>query len=294
MPGPLDTLRELGLNQLEAEIYLFLLPHPPCTAYRIAKSLGRPAANVYHAVESLVRRGAVMVDQGDSRTCRAVPAEQFLKRAERDFLEMSQAARTQLAAIEAAPLDERVYRIETAGQVFEHCREMLDRARVVAVVDAFPAPLTLIRPWIETALKRGIEVHLEAYEPIDFPGALVAHASVVTPSSGPANALHQWRAQQLNLVVDGKENLMALLSLDGQTVLQAYWSNSLYLSCLHHGGRLCEQTLIHALEAARRGATADQLRTILEEHPFFLRSKVPGQRELVRRYAAPKSRKAIG
>lgn len=72
-------LRDLGLNQLEAEIYTFLLPNEPMTAYRVGKAIGRPTANVYKSIENLARFGAVLVEEGTNRVCRAVPVEEFIR-----------------------------------------------------------------------------------------------------------------------------------------------------------------------------------------------------------------------
>lgn len=54
----IELLRQLGLNQLEAEVYAFLLPNEPMTAYAIGTALGKPTANVYKAIEHLARLGA--------------------------------------------------------------------------------------------------------------------------------------------------------------------------------------------------------------------------------------------
>lgn len=274
---PLPLLRELGLNQLESEIYLFLLPQPALTAYKIARHLGKAPANVYTAVEVLARKGAVLIEDGAARTCRAVPPKEFLRRAERDFQEIARRARTHLANIEPVPLEERVYRVETVEQVFIRCQEMVESAGSVLVVDAFPLPLRRIAPALAEAAGRGVSVYVQTYEPIQIPGAQIALVNC-----GPM-PVAQWRAQQLNVVSDGRENLMALLSLDGASVYQAYWSNSLYLSCMHHAGRLCEQTILRALAAHEEGG---DVAAVLKSHPFFLQGNVPGQKELVDRYAA--------
>lgn len=272
----LALLRELGLNQLEAEIYFFLLPQTAMTAYKVAKYLGKPVANVYKAVEVLARKGAVLVEDGESRACRAVPAAEFLRRAEQDFAAVARQAAQSLAHLESPPLEERVYRLETVEQVYARCREMCARAVQVLVIDAFPLTLRKIRPWLEEAAARGVTVHVEAYEPIEIRGA-----QVILPHVGD-RPVADWRAQQLNVVADGRENLMALLDLDGATLLQGHWSNSLYLSCMHHSGRLCEQTILRALAADAAGQDG---MAVIRSHPFFLESRVPGQKELVERYA---------
>lgn len=278
----LDLLRKLGLNQLEAEIYIFMLPQPPMTAYKIAKNVGKQTANVYKAVETLTRKGALIVEDGPSRRCRIVPPRVFLHRAEQDYREISLETRNALKNIEISPIDEYVYRLDSVEQVYAYCREMLEKAKVIVVIDSFPIPLRKIASLVTEAVERGVEVFVEAYEPITIKGAQI----VLIPMAD--KLVSQWSAQQLNIVVDGNENLMALLTRDGSDVLQAFWSNSLYLSCLHHGGRLCEQTLVRAIQARRNGASAEEIISIIENHPFFITRPVPGQQELNRRYAVIK------
>ena len=275
-------LRELGLNQLEAEVYAFLLPHEPTTAYGIAKALGRPTANVYKAIERLAQFGAVLVEEDSARVCRAVPAQELVRHVERRFLQRTRSAELALQALERDTFDERVYSIRSTDEVLQKGREMLDQATRVAVLDAFPRSLEQLRPAIEAAARRGVEVFVEAYRPIELEGA-----DVVCVPEGE-HSLEAWRCEQLNLVVDGREHLLALLSADLETVFQALWSSNVYLSCLHHSGRMSEITLIR-LMAAEAASSAGPLSEILRQHRFFRNSEVPGHRELLRRFASQRT-----
>lgn len=42
-----DLLLAIGLNDLEADVYLLLLQEEALTGYKVGKLLGKPAANVY-------------------------------------------------------------------------------------------------------------------------------------------------------------------------------------------------------------------------------------------------------
>lgn len=273
-------LRELGLNQLEAEVYAFLLPSEPVTAYAIGKALGRPTANVYKAIERLARLGAVLVEEGTARQCRAVPVRELTRHMERRFLERSRAARQALEVLERETFDERVYRIGSVAEVLEKGRRMLERSSQVVVVDAFPRCLEVMAPALEQAAQRGVEVVVEAYRRIEIEGAEV----VVVPDGGRSVAA--WQCEQLNLVVDGREHLLALLSDQLDEVYQAVWSTSVYLSCLHHSGRMSEITVIRLLALAE-SRDDDPLVQVLRRHPLFRDSVVPGHQELVRRLARP-------
>jgi len=101
--SPKDALTSLGMNDLDAEVYLFLLPSEPMTAYRIGQSIGRPTANVYKAVESLARRGAVVVEDGEQRTVRAVAPDDLARQLERDFRASLDRAKSALAELPPPP-----------------------------------------------------------------------------------------------------------------------------------------------------------------------------------------------
>src|SRR5215218_7868069 len=208
----IQSLTALGFTGLEAEVYTALLREAPTTGYRVAQTLGKPVANTYKAIESLELKGAVLVDEGESRVCRAVPPEELLARLARSFSEQRDRASRALAKFREAPTDDRVYQMRTRDQVFERARQMLDRAKEVAVLDLFPGPFEVLRPDLERALERGIEVALKLYAPADLPGA----DAVVTPR-GP-RIIARWPGEWLNVVVDGAEHMLAFLSPDGALV----------------------------------------------------------------------------
>lgn len=271
----IELLRQLGLNQLEAEVYAFLLPSEPMTAYAIGTALGKPTANVYKAIERLARLGAVLVEEGENRVCRGVPAREFLRHVDREFQGRRKHAEKLLSALHRDTFDERVYRVDSVAEVLERSREMLARAKTVAIVDAFPRALAEIVPAIERAAGRGVRVAVEAYRPIEIAGA-----DVVIVPDGEAS-LRAWRSEQLNLVVDAKEHLVALLGSELDEVHQAVWSQNVYLSCVHHSGRMNEITLVRLMTGAW---TLEDAARALRDHPFFRNSEVPGHRELVHRF----------
>src|SRR5262249_12589126 len=160
-----QSLTGLGFTELEAEVYVALLQHSPVTGYRVAQSIGRPVANTYKAIESLQQKGAVLVDEGSSRLCRAVPADELLAQLERRFERRRHQAASALASVRAAPEDDRVYQLQSVEQVFERCRRMLDGCEQAAVLDIFPKPLEELREAVERAARRGVRVAVKAYAP---------------------------------------------------------------------------------------------------------------------------------
>src|SRR5689334_12400249 len=74
----IQALQSLDFSELEAAIYTFLLQESPATGYKIAHAIGKPVANTYKGISALQDKGAVLIDEGENRLCRAVhPGELF-------------------------------------------------------------------------------------------------------------------------------------------------------------------------------------------------------------------------
>ncbi len=76
--GLIGKLRELGLTEYEAKVYLTLLEEGPLKPSEIAVKAGVPRTKVYEAVRSLERKGFAKT-HGKPRVCIALDAEDILK-----------------------------------------------------------------------------------------------------------------------------------------------------------------------------------------------------------------------
>lgn len=274
---PIPALMELGFTGLEAEVYSYLATSPPSTGYRIAQALGKPAANVYKAIETLSQKGAVLLDDSDARLCRAIPGKELIARLERQLEERLSVAREALEPLAHVESDDRVYQLRNAAQAIERARQMLARAESVALLDLFPLPLEALRDGLEEAAGRGIAVAMKVYAPVEVPGVRV----LIDPAGEHTRS--RWPGQWMNLVVDGREHLLALLSADGRDLLQAVWSESVYLSWVYHGALRGELLAALAESMIVQGADAAALRREFEATPRFLSVDAPGYRELLER-----------
>ena len=282
MDSAIEALTALGLNELEAEVYEHLLRTEPMTAYRVAKALGRPTANVYKAVEALARAGAVVLEEGAGRLCRAVPAQEFLAHRRRALMADFDRAAEALPRGPRETSDQAIYRIDSVPLALERARTMLDRCTRIAVVDAFPGPLRAIEPALRDAAARGVDVHLLCYAPVSIPGARVT----CMPSPVGEDVLRFWRSQQLNLVTDGMASLVALFDQALERVHQAAWTESLYLASILHAGMMREHT-VHELSSVQDAPDAlEQMREILARQKYFHTTDVPGQRKLLAQFGA--------
>lgn len=274
-----QPLVQLGFTPLEAEVYSFLLHESPVTGYRIAQALRKPAPNTYKAIESLELKGAVLVEDGDSRLCRPVPPAELLGHLERRFREHRAQAERLLSEPDGEPADDRVYTLRSASHVMERARRMLRRCTEVLLVDAFPIPLVMLRPELEAVAARGVQVAVKAYEPIEIAGARIA------VDVSPRNIIDRWPGQWINVVADGREHLIAFLTADATGVHQAVWSGSAYISWVYHCALASEISLERIRGRLRDGATREEIDRLVGESDAQLVLQAPGYRELARRFA---------
>jgi sugar-specific transcriptional regulator TrmB len=258
------SLSGLGFNETEAAVYCELL-HAPATGYRLAQAVGKSPPNVYHALGALHQKGAVVADDSDGRVYRAVPAGELLGILEKQFELRREEARRALTAIETHVPDDRIYHLKTVDQLYARARRMIADASEILLFDIFPGIFEALRGDLATAAAAGIRVAGTVYAEADEP------AMRLVLSRHPPAILTRWPGQQLSIVADAREHLLALLSHDGGRVHHALWSDGIYLSTLQHNA-LASEIRLSAVMPNDEDALADLA---------LLRAFPPGLRTLV-------------
>ncbi len=277
---PEEIFSRLGFNSLESEVYIALLKNGPQTAYKIGKLLGKPTANVYKAVDVLSAQGAIEVMETDVKTCKAIPIQSVVKQMEQAYRTKTEMAVNVLGNLYEEKSEEGIFKLKTIESVLQRATEMFQRTESIIAIDAFPNLLELISPEINRMSERGVQVYLQAYSSIN----LDARVSKVIPSVSE-EVIDYWDAEQLNIVADGKEMLLSLFSKDLSKLIQATYSNNLYISCCMHAGIMSE----HKVHRFSNAQTMDEIESIRKGQKFFLNSKVPGLETLFSQYKIPGS-----
>jgi sugar-specific transcriptional regulator TrmB len=234
--NPTAALLDLGFTEIEALVFCELTRLGPTTGYRLAKALGKAAANTYGALQTLAQKGAVLVDESEAKTWRAVPAAELIAALGARFEQRSQAALSALAMLRAPEAEARLYALKTPGQVVARARAMIAAARQVVLFDLFPQPFAILEPDLARAAAQGVRVVGQIYQAQATPVETVRRATA--PSQ-----LAAWPGLQVTVIADGREHLTALLSRDGERCRHGVWSDSIYLACVHHSGLAAEITL---------------------------------------------------
>ncbi len=270
--GGAQALVNMGFTVMEAEIYAFIVSEPGVTGYRVAQAIGKPAANTYKGLESLERKGAVIVDAGESRVFRAIPPGELLAGLKRRFEARHGEAANALAKLAPPPADDRLYQLRSREQVLERCRAMLGRCKGVAVMDVFPSVVGELLPDLQQAAQRGVEVIVKAYEYLEVAGARV----VVRPRGH--EIVEAIPGSLVSLNIDGQEHLLAMFADDGDRVHQAIWTSSTIVAYLLYNGLINEVSQVAVMQALDCDASASVIRQRFEElrhlHPISSRGPV--------------------
>lgn len=246
-------LTGLGFTALEAAVYRSLVEMSPATGYRVAQQIGKPISNTYKAIESLASKGAVLIEEGEHRICRAAAPGELLRRLERSFLDRCSAAAEALERLQRIPEDDRVYQVRSRAQTLERARGMIDQATSVVLADLFRGPLEELRGSLQSAAERGVNVACLVYEPVEIPG-------VCTVQAARATWLASWPGDQMVVVADALQHLVAVVDSSGDGVVQALWSPSTLLSFTQHDG-LMSQLIAHRIDTLLlEGAGVEEIR----------------------------------
>jgi sugar-specific transcriptional regulator TrmB len=239
-------VRRLGFSELEAEVYCELLRSPGATGYGIGKAIRKPHANVYQGLNGLAGKGAVFTEHGPKTTYTAVPPveliEQLRARTEREFAEAARA----LEQVEKGAQEQDGFRhLRTRDQILARARALIRGATATVVFENFPGIAPELRSDLIAARDRGVAVAGMVLRDEDrIEGANVIVSQIAD------YVLERFRGDQLVLVVDGKEFLVAFLPHDPHETIEAVWVNSAFVAIILHNG-IAADVVLHGLPALK-------------------------------------------
>jgi sugar-specific transcriptional regulator TrmB len=206
----------------------------------VARGIGKPTANVYRALESLGRKGAVLQDRAAPPSFRALAPDDFLARLEHDFMQRKSAAAERLASLQPDQGDERIYALNSPEQVLTRARVMLASARKLVLIDT------------ATTVAEGIEDEVrEARRRV----RVLTHASVRPPGVLPS----------LRMVSDAREVLLAAFDHDDVRTREAFWTRSTFLARSLHDALSAELCCARIEAMLADGLSVDEVEAAFEE-----------------------------
>ncbi len=239
---------------MEALAYTYLVANPSATGYRVARGVGKPTANVYRALESLERKGAVIRDRSAAPLFRAIAPQELLGQLEREFVERKASAARELASLHADKDDERLYSLGSVEQVVDRGRRLLASARRIVLADAPGDLIESLADGIAQARGRGIRVLvIEQDRLVDARDAV------------PTQAGRRRGAQpRLRMVADAREALLAELSPDVTRVREALWTQSAIFAATIHDALTTELFFLEVARGVAEGLSVDEVEQAFE------------------------------
>lgn len=216
---PVDKLVRIGFSEYEAKAYVALLRESPVTGYQLSKLSGVPRSMIYEVLGKLTARGAALaLRQGESVKYAPVPAAEFLDQVQREQEELILGLKDELASFTSAPDLDYVWNIEGHDNILAKAQEMILQARHRIYLAILPVTFESLKPVLEKALQRGVQVVIYTAGDIDLPGAQVVVALL------SEEALSQAGGLGLILVIDGEEVLIG--EWLSATRARASWTSS--------------------------------------------------------------------
>ena len=231
----LIMLKELGLSELEANIYIWLLENQRSTGYKIAGQIAKPVANTYKALKSLQNKGAVISDDSTGTTYfETIPIEEFLNKIESEFNRKKEKIIKEVEKLETRQDNAGIYEIKSIELVFEKAASMIKSAQNTLLIDGFPAPMKIIKQYLSAERAEDINVYVKNYsgDNIDNVHQLKANFDDL-----PISELNgQW----LIVLKDTNESLLAFFNKDGSELIHAVWTQDPFISFILFNGSAYE------------------------------------------------------
>ncbi|MFI5208116.1 MAG: TrmB family transcriptional regulator [Gemmatimonadales bacterium] len=199
-------LERFGFTPTETKSYQALLKLGPSTGYRVARDLGIARANVYQALEALVRRGAARKAASIPSQYAAVSPASLVAELERGFRR------------DLAQLDESLRRLpQGSSDVVSDLEALVTSERLIvrateSVGGASTEVLAVFGPWaddlgaaLDAARARGAAIRAVSLGPSPLEGVIVR-------SVGEAELRSYWGGLPIAVVVDRAHTVFGVLT----------------------------------------------------------------------------------
>lgn len=152
----INSLKKIGFTQQEAIIYIHLCKSSEITGYEAAKLSGISRSNAYASLSSLVDKGYANIVESSPSKYVAVPKEELIKNAERDFNYNINIIKNKLEFIQ--PQQEPYVTITGEEHIINKLKNIIDSAEHRVYLSCNKDILTSLSGELENAIDRGLKV----------------------------------------------------------------------------------------------------------------------------------------
>jgi hypothetical protein len=148
---------------------------------------------------------------------------------------------------------------------------MIDAARSIVIIDAFPMAIEALQSTLASAARRNVRVVARVYAPVAIEGVEI----VLAPDSDTTR--EGWPGTWLNLSCDAEATLIAHLTGDERTT--GTWTQNPYISFIFYCG-IASETAIATMRSIAAHSPRAALESALNHIEPLLMANPPGRFEL--------------
>lgn len=138
----IQKMKQFGFTESETTIYLSLMEHGTMTGYEVSKKSGVPRSKVYNHLESLVKKGLVLVNKSEPRLYSALPAEEFINTLTQSTLNDIQYLNKQLSDVKKKEEDALLWQLGQKEVVLQKMLYMIEHAEQSLYIQIWEDSLT--------------------------------------------------------------------------------------------------------------------------------------------------------
>lgn len=223
----LNKLKDFGLNSYESKLWIALLSRGVSTAGELSDISNVPRSRAYDVLESLEKKGFIVVKVGKPIKYLAVPPSEVVERVKKKVIDEAHQRSNVLSHLKESELLDELSTLHSEGvklvdptdrsgafrgrdKVYDHLVSMVKGAKksitLMTSVQGFERKYELLANHLKKAAKRGVDIRLAVPEGVDK----TLHAAASEIAQLKEHNDHGARF----CVVDGKEILLFLTNDD--------------------------------------------------------------------------------
>ncbi len=219
MGALIERLREIGLGDYEARLYVALVRRHPATGYELAQTSGVPSSKVYEVLRRLQDKDLVFVTEG-GRTRGYIPVdpEEFVEQYSSRMTRTLEGLRDELGALGGDEQVGYVWNISGRDALLERAGRAIERAEATIILSAWDDELAELTDALTAARARKVRTAVIVY------GALEPTASAVYRHPIRDTIYDEKGGRGLSLCTDSRAALVGLVAKNGSA--SGAWSRN--------------------------------------------------------------------
>lgn len=229
MDNLISKLESLNFTKTESKVYLSLLKHGEMSGYQIGKAIGLSRSSIYSALDSLYKKGAITLLEGDSKIYAPINPKILIESIKSNFNSSANELMDELKTLQKPSTNEGYMNVKSMSNIILKLNEMIDSAKCEIYMNT-DFDVSYFESNLKKAVSRGVRVILFSFSKLDFKDVnLEFYTHGVKIGKCGSNT-------RLMLVIDFKESLIA--SKETEEYLGTFSSNKLLVKItsehIHH------------------------------------------------------------